>query len=174
MPDIQTAMTNALSKQSSNEMTHINNLLTTWADEPPTTMTTPTDKRVTNNVSRVLFNYVLDNPGRLKKQIVHTLDSKGFKAASTTSLLSQFVRCGLVRIEDGKLYAAAPAYNPLYKQIAKAKKPRRVAKSLPKTIAAHAAPMPIEGAFDTKRMIASLSVYQARDLYTELREMFGG
>ena len=129
MPDIQTEMSKVLNE---------------WNKEEPTTMTTPPDKRVTNNVSRVLFNYILDNPGRLKKQIVNTLDLQGFKAASTTSLLSQFVRCGLIRIEDGKLYAAAPAYNPLYKQIAKAKKPRRVARSLPKTIAAHAAPAPIK------------------------------
>lgn len=44
---------------------------------------------VSNNVSRETFNYVRDNPGMPRKQVIQNLVAKGFKETSVSSLINQ-------------------------------------------------------------------------------------
>lgn len=159
MPDIQTEMTKVLNE---------------W-NKPEATMTPPTkaDKRVTNNVSRILFDYIKEHPGKPINGVIQDLKLKGFKTASTTSLISQFCRKGLIRRDGFQLYAVVPEYvampDPTKKKIEY--------KPMPKA----EAPAPAKSKFifrktdfDPKKTLEDLSVYQAHDLYRELKEMFGG
>ena len=126
MPDIQTAMKQALSKT-----------LVDWDDEgqPPSvqpvstsvskpsqniqgipmTKTTGQPHRfgVTNNVSRETFNYVKDNPGSTRKEIIAALELRNFVEKSTSSLLSQMVRQKMMHITNGLYYADIPEYVPI-------------------------------------------------------------
>jgi len=181
MPDIQTEMSK---------------LLNQW-NKPETTMTQPPikiDKRVTTNVSRELFEHIKMYPGETAKQVARDLDKRGFKPASTTSLISQFTRYGLIRKEDDKLYAIAPEYKSVYRKEPKKTIADLNGKGLPdlRTVLAQRieATAPSRGSrprptkpsvfitrhvdFDPKQMIGTLSVYHAKALYEKLKSMFGG
>ena len=177
MPDIKTEMTK---------------LLNEW-NKPEATMTqtpTKTDKRVTNNVSRVLFDYIKEHPGKPINGVIQDLKLKGFKVASTTSLISQFCRKGLTRRDGFQLYAVVPEYvampDPTKKKIEYKPKPTFSAKNLPdvRTLLeqqrrpAEEAPVKSKfiirkSDFSPEKMLEDLSVYQAHELYRELKEMFG-
>jgi hypothetical protein len=129
-------------------------------------------------VSRRTFEYVRDNPGITRKTLVVRLEASGFRQSSTTSLITQFLRGGLFRDEDGKLYAVRPTYEPTYKRI----KAKRIAKSKPepKPELKPAEEAPVKSRFiirksdfDPKKMLEDLSAYQAHALYCELKPMFG-
>jgi hypothetical protein len=84
--------------------------------------------RETSGVSRVTFNFVRDNPGLTRKQVQDALDVRGFKASSTSSILSLCIRSGYIN-EDGfgKLTAARKHYAPLNRNnpVKKPTRPRR-------------------------------------------------
>lgn len=44
---------------------------------------------IVNNVSRETFNYVRDNPGKTRKEVIKDLVAKGFKETSVSSLINQ-------------------------------------------------------------------------------------
>lgn len=123
MPDIQTALKSALSKT-----------LQQWDDDdgenlspPPTINTTinnsvsapsqgiPMTKafHVTNNVSRATFEYIKDNPGSTRKEIIKALEHQGFSQGSVSSLVAQMVRNKLVHATNDLYYADVPEYRPL-------------------------------------------------------------
>lgn len=178
MPDIQTEMTKMLSE---------------W-NKPEATMTPPTkaDERVTNNVSRELYEHIKRYPGHTAKQVTFDLDKRGFKPTSTSSLISQFVRNGLLRKDVDKLYVEYPEYKSVYKKTPKKTKAKLTNKVPPdlrtlvtQQIEASAPPRgsrprPTEPSafitrhvdFDPKKMIGILSVYHAKALYEELKSMF--
>lgn len=131
MPDIQTALKSALSKtlqqwddddgevspQASSQTT-INNSLSAPSQNIqgiPMTNTASQPHRfgVTNNVSRETFNYVRDNPGSTRKEIIAALEHRNFMEKSTSSLLSQMVRQKMMHIKDGLYYADIPEYVPI-------------------------------------------------------------
>jgi hypothetical protein len=82
----------------------------------------------TSGVSRVTFNFVRDNPGLVRKQVQDALEVRGFKASSTSSILSLCIRSGYIN-EDGfgKLTAARKHYVPLSRRdpVKKPTRPRR-------------------------------------------------
>ena len=120
MPDIQTAFKNALSKT-----------LQQWDDDgeapplqpvsscllPPTNPTQPNTMKktfnVSNNISRVSFNYIKNNPGSTRKEIIEALDHQGFNAGSTSSLIAQMRRNKLIHEKDNLYYADVNEYRPL-------------------------------------------------------------
>ena len=172
MPDLKTEMTKVIEAWNNEEPT-----ITSSAPPKP-------DHRITNNVSRITFNLVRDSPGITRQNAVTRLTASGYKESSVTSLLTQYVRGGLVRADGDKLYATRAEYSTTYQKSRVKTKPRAKAKT--KEVAAKpepiAAPTPAKPAvfisrhvdFDPKRMIGTLSVYHARELYNELKEMFGG
>jgi len=117
MPDIQTAFKTALSKT-----------LQQWDDDgeaPPlqpvslssvTTQGIPMAKKtfnVTNNISRVTFDYIKNNPGSTRKEIIQALEHQGFAGGSTSSLIAQMRRNNMIHEKDNFYYADIPEYRPI-------------------------------------------------------------
>ena len=122
MPDIQTALKTALSRT-----------LQEWDDDgeispqPPTVNTTinnsvPTPSQgipmkktfgVTNNISRVTFDYIKNNPGSTRKEIIEALEHKGFVGGSTSSLIAQMRRNKMIHETNNAYYADIPEYRPI-------------------------------------------------------------
>jgi hypothetical protein len=175
MPDMQTALSTAISKMTTKEMTHVNNLLNQWADDEKTTMTDPTTpSRVTNNVSRRTFNFFKENPGCIKKDAVQNLTLQGLKPASTTSLITQFVKAGQFRKEGDRYYTVNNEYRSLpttrMKNLQNKKvKPEKIA-AAPHTVMAQELPKAKQ---NPQEIVKHMNVYQARELYDHLRCMFG-
>lgn len=140
MPDLQTALTNALAKEKPMSLAEqLRAKLDAWTDDERTTqLTQPKEKPVqavtmirkpnaaaaqtvpgqrgfgvTNNVTRATFDYIKNNPGVKTMAAVDALEKQGFKRGSTTSICSQLVTCGqVVRTADGSLHAAVQEYLP--------------------------------------------------------------
>jgi hypothetical protein len=101
MPDIQTEMQKILQAWETPEVT----------EQPPkdTAMFTPT-----TNTSRTTFELVRDDPGLPKKEYIRKLEAMGHKKASTSSLLSQMLRQGMLwEGTSGGLHPNAKEYAPL-------------------------------------------------------------
>lgn len=129
MPDIQTAMKQALTKtlvewdddDEAPASPSVQPVSTSFSQPTnptqgiPMTNTTGQPHRfgVTNNVSRATFNYVRDNPGSTRKEIIAALEHRNFAEKSTSSLLSQMVRQNMMHIKDGLYYADIPEYVPI-------------------------------------------------------------
>jgi hypothetical protein len=208
MPDIKTAFRQALATT-----------LNDWDDEgeaapvqpvsiptQPTTQPTMTKQLfpIKNNISRITFNYVRDNPGSTRKEILQALDYQGFGQGSTSSLLSQLCKNGLAHNKDGLYYADVPEYRPLKGTKAVKKATPEVKRKYEKksttgvtgigallreklevapTITASE---PLLHTTQRKALISlvrtktpndilsDLTVYQARELYDHLKKIFGG
>jgi hypothetical protein len=120
MPDIQTAFKTALSKT-----------LQQWDDDgeapplqpvsscllPPTNPTQgiPMKKtfNITNNISRVTFDYIKNNPGSTRKEIIQALEHQGYNAGSTSSLIAQMRRNKMIHDKDDLYYADIAEYRPI-------------------------------------------------------------
>ena len=118
MPDIQTALKTALSRT-----------LQEWDDDgeispqPPTinnsvpqpSQGTPVKKAfgITNNISRVTFDYVKNNPGSTRKEIIQALEHQGFACDSTSSLIAQMRRNKMIHETNNLYYADIPEYRPI-------------------------------------------------------------
>ena len=125
MPDIRTALQAALSKPPEKVMD--TNTLNAW-DQGTADSRAEQGKPgrklfpITNNITRDLFNFVRDNPGRTFFEIKEGLP--GNNPNSMGSLLTQMIKQGLMRREGQHLryryYAIVPEYVPLkarlYKQ----------------------------------------------------------
>jgi hypothetical protein len=107
MPDIQTALSNALK-------TTINN----WEKEDMQTTQTNTQGKkffgVTNNVTRATFDYVKQNPNLTSAEICADMAKLGYKESSVSSLIAQFAVQGLAERDDrGRYITIVPEYRPL-------------------------------------------------------------
>jgi hypothetical protein len=107
MPDMQTALSNALK-------TTIND----WEkDDMQTTQTRPQGSRffgVTNNVTRMTFDYVQKHPNETSAEICTSMERLGYKSSSVGSLLAQFAKQGLAERDDrGRYITIVPEYKPL-------------------------------------------------------------
>ena len=123
MPDMQTALKTAL-----------RTTLQEWDDDgetfphspsvqpvsvPPTPQPTqgiPMAKKtfnVTNNISRVTFDYIKNNPGSTRKEIIDALEHQGFAGGSTSSLIAQMRRNNMVHETNNAYYADIPEYRPI-------------------------------------------------------------
>lgn len=121
MPDMQTAFKTALSRT-----------LQQWDDDeaPPsveqpvsTSLSQPSQNiqgipmtktfNITNNISRTTFQYIKDNPGSTRKEIIQALEHQGFAGGSTSSLIAQMRRNKLIHETNNLYYADADEYRPL-------------------------------------------------------------
>lgn len=214
MPDIQTALTNALK-------TTINN----WEKEEMQTTQTNTQPAanyvkgskpfgITNNVTRATFDFVKKNPNLTSTEICADLAKEGYKESSVGSLLAQFAKQGLTERDDrGRYITIADEYRPLkaqklhkkIKPVAVEVKPKRkYTKRVSEGIGAllqakiEATPAPSREALDAaayamggqrddrkfltklvrtkspESIVENMTVYQARELYLHLKQLFGG
>jgi len=217
MPDIQTAFKTALSKT-----------LQQWDDDgeapplqpmsssfpQPTNPTQPTTMKktfnVTNNISRVTFDYIKNNPGSTRKEIIQALEHQGFAGGSTSSLIAQMRRNNMIHEKDSFYYADIPEYRPIksLKALKKMDAPitpakRKYEKKAVTGIGAllreklDGMPMPSQDALDASaafsmgghapqrrafvslvrtqdpdEIIKKLTVFQARELYDRLKQIF--
>ena len=208
MPDIQTAFKTALSKT-----------LQQWDDDgdaPPlqpvsssfpqqTKPTQPTTMKktfgITNNISRVTFDYIKNNPGSTRKEIIQALEHEGFGGGSVSSLIAQMRRNKMVHETNGLHYADIDEYRPIktLKAINKEKETqapkRKYEKKAVTGIGAllqaklEAAPthtpdetpsiVPTRKGFVSlvrnrtpESIIDNMTVYQARELYDHLKKIF--
>jgi hypothetical protein len=113
MPDIQTALSNALNNQ-------LKNTINDWEkDDMQATQanTKPRSKRffdVTNNVTRATFDYVKKNPNLTSAEICADMTKLGYKESSVSSLIAQFAVQGLAERDDrGRYITIIDEYRPL-------------------------------------------------------------
>jgi hypothetical protein len=210
MPDIQTAFKSALTKT-----------LTEWDDDEGTPVPVPSSKQpvslssvptqgipmvktfnVTNNISRVTFSYIKDNPGSTRKEIITALEHQGYGAGSVSSLIAQMRRNKMIHETNGLHYADIDEYRPL-KSLKAIKKmegeptPKRKYEKKAVTGIGALLREKLENAptitasepllHTTQRkafvslvrvkspedILKDMTVYQAHDLYVHLKQMFG-
>jgi len=122
MPDIQTALKSALTKTlqewdddgEDSPQTTINNSVSAPSQNiQGIPMTKTYNFTVTNNVSRATFNYVRDNPGSKRKEIMQALGHQGYTEGSVSSLLAQMRRNKMIHITDDLYYADISEYRPI-------------------------------------------------------------
>lgn len=167
MPDIQTEM---------------QKILQAW-EQPETTETTKetTVFKPTTNTSRATFEAVRDNPGLPPKEYIRILDAKGHKPSSTSSLLGQMVRQGVVwKDSSGFLRPNQDEYKPL-KAAKKLHKKVKVDKTFKvKTPEPVVAPKGItslveerKGRDEVQHIMDTISLPDAKRLHKALNEYFG-
>jgi len=141
------------------------------------TMTAPKTTHpfnVTNNITRVTFDYVKNHAGTTATQAATALVQRGYKHSSVTSLMAQMTRQGMMRKEGFKYYVTQAEYTPI--------KAKRVAKATKKEITGGIATLPkvkpvqaprVEAKQTVQEMIDKLTLREARELYNELYKYFG-
>ena len=138
------------------------------------TMTLPHAFKTSNNVSRETFNFIKNNPGLRRVQIAHAMEDRGFKKNSAMALSSQFVRTGMARVVDGGVFVAQSEYTPIKSTIKKAKKVAKVtAKKVEAPIIEPVTQPVIQHDTLVKAMLSRMSIIQAREMYDELKKIFG-
>jgi hypothetical protein len=219
MPDIQTAFKNALTRtlqewDDDGEIspqtiinTTVNNSVPTPSQEIPMKKTF----NITNNISRVTFEYIKNNPGSTRKEIIQALEHQGFACDSTSSLIAQMRRNQMIHETNSAYYADIAEYRPIKSlkalrrmdaPIAPVAPPKRkyekkavtgigalLREKMDAAIdrgALDAAARVMEPAPTNKRFVSlvrnqqpqdvlkDMTVYQARELYDHLKQMFGG
>ena len=171
MPDIQTALSRALTEWSK--------------DEPDQQEKAPMQKphyAITNNVTRATFEFVRDNPGSTYRGALTALVAQGYKESSITALFSQMRRAGLlVRDADDRYTAVGTEYKPMkaseksnHKSVKHfTDKPVKPPKAEPTFVFAPA-PAPVVTVNDVDYLLNTLPIKQARELYDALHRIFGG
>ena len=211
MPDIQTALKTALSKtlqewdDDGESFPHSPSVQPVSTSFSQPTQGIPMKKTfgVTNNISRVTFNYIKNNPGSTRKEIIEALEHQGFVGGSVSSLVAQMRRNNMVHETNNAYYADIPEYRPIkslkaMKKLEQVPAPpkRKYEKRAVTGIGAllkerlDSTPMPIvsehtapkqKGFLTTlvrtrspEDILKDMTVYQAHELYTHLKKMFGG
>jgi len=211
MPDIQTAFKQALSRtlqqwDDEGEPPSVQPVSASFSQPIKPTQEIPMKKMfgITNNISRVTFDYIKNNPGSTRKEIIEALEHQGFNSGSTSSLIAQLRRNGMIHDKDSLYYADAAEYRPLkslkaLKKMEEATPKRKYTKrdvtgigallkekleNMPAVTASepllHTTPKQ-KGFLTTlvrtkspEDILKDMTVYQAHDLYRHLKEMFGG
>jgi hypothetical protein len=141
-------------------------------DDDGDTMTEPTASNL--GVSETFFNIIRDNPGSTRAALVALALKAGIKDSSSSSLVVQFVRRGIVRAQkNGSVStytAVGNSYTKGYIPKDKPKKAKPVAKATPK-------PTPVSDnaklTTSVPQLLDTLSIVQARELYDALKKIFG-
>jgi predicted SPOUT superfamily RNA methylase MTH1 len=166
MPDIKTALEKALNE---------------WEPEPmPETTPTKPYFTVTNNVTRVTFEYVRDNPGKTRIEVAKALEKRGYKTGSVSSLLGQMVKQGMMRESAHLLYVTINEYTPikgskaLKAMAAKPQEQQRKVVTITRRAAPVAEPTPVVKEWSPNDVIDKLTVHQAIALFKALRSVLVG
>lgn len=131
MPDLKTALSEALSRQ---EQAVLAKTLDAWEDHeqqirnqkpetpqpqqentmPRTSAHTGNTYSITNNVMRTTFNHIRDHAGVTRKDVVTALTKQGYKESSVNAVISQLTRTKQVHKNfDSGLHARNPEYTPI-------------------------------------------------------------
>ncbi len=142
-------------------------------DDDGDTVTEPTVSNL--GVSEKLFNIIRDNPGLTRSELIELARNAGIKDASSSSLVVQFTKRGIIRAEkNGSVSTYKTVGNHYVKGYvarAKAKKAKPVAEVTPKPTPAPDNPIRVIGT--VPELLNALSIVQARELYDALKKIFG-
>ena len=142
-------------------------------DDDGDTVTEPTVSNL--GVSEKLFNIIRDNPGLTRSELIELARKAGIKDASSSSLVVQFTKRGIIRAEkNGSVSPYKTVGNHYVKGYvarAKAKKAKPVAEVTPKPTPAPDNPIRVIGT--VPELLNALSIVQARELYDALKKIFG-
>lgn len=127
---------------------------------------------VTNNVTRVTFDHIKNNPGCTATEVANALQPHGYKPSSVTSLMAQMYKQGLLYKEGFKYYATQDEYVPLKGNYKSKKAQKAKSKEVAGGIATLPQAAPVKPT--AKSLLDTLTVKEARELYMELKEYFGG
>ena len=158
MPDLKTALTNAIQEKQMNNDTitreQIMQTIAGWADDeneapvtPPTpavsTVGAPTVKELveakmlhsvyTGYLSRDIFSYVSNNPNSRVRDVVKAMQALpySYNVQSIGTLLTQMVKTGLMFRKDGHYKTLTATYRPIGKPSRTYKASTRAPKPLP-------------------------------------------
>lgn len=163
MPDIQTEM---------------KKIMQAW-EQPVTTQQPPKDTPMftkTIGVSEATFSIVRDQPGLPKKEYIQLLERKGFKKASTSSILSQMIKQGHVWVDSsGFLRPNRTEYAPIkaassFNKKAKKVKSIKVKTSEPANVEV---PIPSTDRDEVQHIMNTISLPDAKRLHKTLNDYFG-
>lgn len=121
MPDMQTALKTALTRTlqewdddgETSPQTTINTTVNNSVPTPSQEIPMKKTFNITNNISRVTFDYIKNNPGSTRKEIIEALEHQGFAGGSTSSLIAQMRRNQMVHETNNAYYADIPEYRPI-------------------------------------------------------------
>ena len=118
MPDMQTALSNALKNTINNwEKDDMQTTQQTQNKTVHTGANYDTKKKlfgVSNNVTRATFDFVKKHPNLTSAEICADMEKLGYKESSVGSLLAQFAKQGLAERDDrGRYITIVDAYRPL-------------------------------------------------------------
>ena len=199
MPDIQTAFKQALSRtlqqwDDEGEAPSVQPVSASFSQPSKPTQEIPMKKTfgITNNISRVTFDFIKNNPGSTRKEIIEALEHQGFAGGSTSSLIAQMRRNNMIHETNNLYYADIPEYRPIksLKALKKMEAPiappkRKYEKKAVTGIGAllqaklESAPMPSQAALDAaaramepapipKRMISLVRVKSPEDILKDM------
>ena len=160
----------------------LNKVLNEW-NTPEAQPATKAYFSVTNNVTRITFDYVRDNPGKTRKEVAAALEVQGFKPSSVTSLLGQMLKQGLMRESAHLLYVTVNEYAPIKSskvRKALAAKPQEQQRKIVKLVNPNTGkvlnpkPAPVEKEWQPNDVIDTLTVHQAIALFKALRSILVG
>jgi hypothetical protein len=142
----------------------------------------------TNNVTRATFDEVRDSPAT-RSVIIKRLTSLGYKENSVSSLITQMLKQGMLRLDkQGVLQATTPTYVPLKPwkhRVAVQTKPKIVIKKKEaKLVVEKKEEKPVREerrpvsntiflGWSTREILENLDIFQARAVYDELKQIFG-
>ncbi len=122
-------------------------------------------------VSETFFNIIRDNPGLTRSELVKIANSAGIKESSSSSLVVQFTKRGIIRTQkNGNMsayFAVGKSYTSGYVRRAKPPVPAKKETREPVT------KTPVRVVETVPELLNSLSIVQARELYDALRKIFG-
>lgn len=126
-------------------------------------------------VSKRFFNMVLDNPGCNRKRLVKLAESANIGSSSSSSLLHQFTKRGLLRTVDSlsglTYFCVGTQYTPGY--IKHAGKIKKVLKVTPPKVTPPKAATAVPQDVSVHDLLNTMSITKARALYDELKKIFG-
>jgi hypothetical protein len=171
MPDIKSALSKALEEWSNEE---------TQEKQMDSRSNLPQTFKTTNNITRMTFDYVRDNPGVTAKQAGDYIKSKGLKPHSAIAMMSASVGCGIMRREGNRYYTTVPEYMPLKKRkittTTPVKKPENkgIKALLDKPTSMPLYTLPTKQELTNEYILSKIGVKQALSLYMELIDIFTG
>ena len=124
----------------------------------------------TLGVSETFFNIIRDNPGSTRAQLLELARKAGVKDASSSSLVVQFVKRGIIKAQNNggvsQYFTIGNSYTKGY-----VRSQKTVAKVTPKPAPVPDNPVRVIGT--VPELLNALSIVQARELYDALKKIFG-
>ena len=182
MTDIKTALSSALKEWDTDK-----DSITKEDKKMDARSNMPQTFRTTNNITRMTFEYVRDNPGLTAKQVGEHIASLGLKAHSAIAMMSASVGCGMMRRDEhSRYYTTVNEYSPIKKP--KPKGTPNIGSKAPKPITSKGikallgtptrgvqeSQAKIEVPLTNDYILSRLDVRQALSLYRELISIFTG